>query len=411
MKRVVFYSWQSDLPNGTNRGFIYSALQKAVVEIARDPANEDVPIVDRDTEGVPGAPHIVKAIYDKIAAADVFVADVSIVLGRDRGRPSPNPNVLIEFGYALCRLGESKVILVFNDAYGSPDDLPFDLRIHRVIRYSMAEGAADKAPERAALQKRLSSSIKSCLAHGGSEAVSPPSQAEALLQDLLGPDAGFYLIETSSTTRVEDHYTFACAPHDRSVARDLTADVENQFYESISKGFEGPRPRLPPKRGAMTVYKRQVDFDPCQLFGLTCGGAIGMTGSPCIATGSEGLFFTSEFLYKLLCFLRSVGSYYGMLQYTRGSVFRFELRITLSTQVFERSSRGMLTPGPYLFDEVLNTLPADISIGRSMPIDDSSDESLGKVLTAVMHDIARRSGRVLSGGFSGEVRRLLAYPN
>ena len=36
MKKVVFYSWQSDLPNSTNRGFIQDALEKAAKAIERD---------------------------------------------------------------------------------------------------------------------------------------------------------------------------------------------------------------------------------------------------------------------------------------------------------------------------------------------------------------------------------------
>jgi len=45
----------------------------------------------------------------KIDVADVFVADVSIV-GGSIERPAPNPNVLIELGYALCSLKEGHQI-------------------------------------------------------------------------------------------------------------------------------------------------------------------------------------------------------------------------------------------------------------------------------------------------------------
>jgi hypothetical protein len=36
MNRVEFYSWQFDLPNSTNRGFIQAALEKAAKAIAND---------------------------------------------------------------------------------------------------------------------------------------------------------------------------------------------------------------------------------------------------------------------------------------------------------------------------------------------------------------------------------------
>src|SRR5437016_4475569 len=100
MRRVVFYSWQSDLPNATNRTFIQKALEKAAASIAADESIEIEPVVDRDTQGVPGAPDIASTIFAKITAADIFVADVSITTRPKTGRPTPNPNVLIELGYA-----------------------------------------------------------------------------------------------------------------------------------------------------------------------------------------------------------------------------------------------------------------------------------------------------------------------
>jgi len=163
MNRVVFYSWQSDLPNPTNRGFIQAALEKAAKAIANDSSNDDVPIIDRDTKDVPGAPHIAKTILAKVAAADVFVADVSITQGGGEHRPTPNPNVLIELGYALSSLGDARIVLLMNDAYGAPEDLPFDLSHHRVTRYNMPEGVTDRSAERLSLQIRLEGAIRAAL--------------------------------------------------------------------------------------------------------------------------------------------------------------------------------------------------------------------------------------------------------
>ena len=79
MQRIVFYSWQSDSPSATNRNLIEDALSRAVRAIRRDDAATVEPVVDRDTAGIPGAPAIADSIYAKIAEADVFVADVTIV--------------------------------------------------------------------------------------------------------------------------------------------------------------------------------------------------------------------------------------------------------------------------------------------------------------------------------------------
>mgnify|MGYP003864197605 CR=1 FL=1 len=98
MRRVIFYSWQSDLPNPTNRGFIQDALENVATAIASDNTVAVEPVVDRDTQGVAGAPDIASTIFAKITAADVFVADISIISHPKDGRATPNPNVLIELG-------------------------------------------------------------------------------------------------------------------------------------------------------------------------------------------------------------------------------------------------------------------------------------------------------------------------
>jgi hypothetical protein len=135
MKKVVFYSWQSDLPNASNRGFIEKALKKAVKEIADDESIGVEPVIDRDTAGVGGSPEISGTIFEKIAKADVFVVDVSIINKDAKGRKVPNPNVLIELGYAFKALGHNRVILIMNTEFGGLEHLPFDLRTRRVLSY------------------------------------------------------------------------------------------------------------------------------------------------------------------------------------------------------------------------------------------------------------------------------------
>jgi len=160
MRWHIFYSWQSDLPNATNRAFIQQALENAGKAIGADKTIEVEPVIDRDTQGVAGAPDIAKTIFEKIRAVDIFVADVSIIGGRRKGRPTSNPNVLIELGYALHALGDERVLLVFNTAYGKVEQLPFDLKMRRVIPYNMPESTPDRATERRAMEGRLDHAIR-----------------------------------------------------------------------------------------------------------------------------------------------------------------------------------------------------------------------------------------------------------
>lgn len=158
MNRKIFYSWQSDLPASLTRNLIQDALERAAKAIARDETQWVCPVVDRDTAGLEGTPNIADSIFIKIASSDAFVADISIV-NVGAPRPTPNPNVLVELGYAVGKLGWSRVLLVQNTAFGAPDDLPFDLRGRRIVTYHAPEGV-DKPAVKAQLQQRLTPAIK-----------------------------------------------------------------------------------------------------------------------------------------------------------------------------------------------------------------------------------------------------------
>lgn len=163
MRRVIFYSWQSDLPNATNRGLIQAALEIAAKTIAGDDTLDIEPVVDRDTEGVAGSPDIASTIFAKIDAADLVVADVSLVSESSAKRQTPNPNVMIEVGYALKALNFERVILIFNDTYGKIDALPFDLRMRRLVIYSAAADEKDRSSPRRELARKLEAALRSAL--------------------------------------------------------------------------------------------------------------------------------------------------------------------------------------------------------------------------------------------------------
>lgn len=115
----IFYSWQSDLPNNNNRNFIQSCID-GVVSKYKNTMKIDA---DRDTQNETGSPDITNTIFEKIDECDLFVADISIInkskykLLRNRNKALPNPNVLIELGYAACRLGWERIVCVYNTDY------------------------------------------------------------------------------------------------------------------------------------------------------------------------------------------------------------------------------------------------------------------------------------------------------
>jgi hypothetical protein len=115
---AVFFSWQSDRPGVVCRTLIERALEFAIERMRADyevdaAIREDLKL-DRDTKNEPGSPAVFDTILKKIEAATVVVSDLTFVGKRDDGRPLPNPNVLIEYGYALKKPGAARIFAVMN---------------------------------------------------------------------------------------------------------------------------------------------------------------------------------------------------------------------------------------------------------------------------------------------------------
>ena len=147
---IVFYSWQDDLDSKTNKNFIRRALEEGRNLVNESPEYRDINIViDEATRDEPGSPNIPRTILSKIQKADVFICDITTINhdAPDERRKVPNPNVVFELGYAVALLGWGRIILLFNEAFGSiPGDLPFDLTGQRVSKYRQApQGASGKA--------------------------------------------------------------------------------------------------------------------------------------------------------------------------------------------------------------------------------------------------------------------------
>jgi hypothetical protein len=132
----IFYSWESDLPSSKNNAFIRGCIDRAI-ELAEEAETIEAER-DESTKDLTGSPDIVNSIFDKIDEADMFIGDVSLCFttNQGNGKKSPNPNVLIELGYAIRVLGWDRIICVFNKSYGKPEELPFDIQHHRLLTYS-----------------------------------------------------------------------------------------------------------------------------------------------------------------------------------------------------------------------------------------------------------------------------------
>lgn len=189
---TIFFSWQADNPNRVGRSFLRSILEEVCAEISSETAIDEAIRVDSDTQGVAGQPPIAETILKKIDESAVFVADMTFTGARTDGRPTPNPNVLIEYGWALKSLGHNRVICVMNTAYGNPshESLPFDLaHLRWPIGFHLGEDAPPevKASEKKKVLRVLREAIQASLRTVPSPPLESPVEfKEALTKDLPG---------------------------------------------------------------------------------------------------------------------------------------------------------------------------------------------------------------------------------
>lgn len=129
----IFYSWQSD--NEDERRLIWKGLRKIENYFKTNGKNLKI---ESDMRGVPGSQDIPNTLFKKIETSDMFVADVNLVcksIFRDDNF-SPNPNVLIELGYAASKLGWDRIVLTFNTKTNKIEELPFDIRQRSILWYN-----------------------------------------------------------------------------------------------------------------------------------------------------------------------------------------------------------------------------------------------------------------------------------
>lgn len=166
---ILFYAWQSDLDGRFNRWFIEKRLLNIKKTATTKLGLPEGLVIDRDTKNIPGTPEVTATILEKIAKSALFVADVSFVgetlAGGEGGtkKKLPNPNVLLELGYALASLGSGRIVLVMNTAFGSPDEQVFDLKNRRfAIQYELDE-QSDRVPVEKSFDSSLSRAIVAAL--------------------------------------------------------------------------------------------------------------------------------------------------------------------------------------------------------------------------------------------------------
>ena len=157
MKVNIFYSWQSDLPNAKNRNLIEACLKKAIKLLENEIDEVSEISIESDSRNDTGTPNLVESIFEKIETCDILVADLSIINAESNCRPTPNPNVLLEVGFAAKAISWSNILCIYNCEYGKVELLPFDIRTRKPIIYNTIEGIPKS---KLALTKAFKTQIK-----------------------------------------------------------------------------------------------------------------------------------------------------------------------------------------------------------------------------------------------------------
>jgi hypothetical protein len=163
-KLTVFYAWQSDTPLKYNKLLIKKALLDAALRINEDQNLGGAQIIiDSDTSGILGTPPVTETILNKIASADIFAPDLTFVATTANNKLIPNPNVMIEWGYALKSHGFKAMLPIMNTHFGEPSKLPFDMgHIRHPTQYTI-DPIVTKDAERRATRTKLSETIEEIL--------------------------------------------------------------------------------------------------------------------------------------------------------------------------------------------------------------------------------------------------------
>lgn len=180
----VFFSWQSDLSANRTTKLIEDSIEKAKGLLS----DKVELIIDEATRNKLGSPDIGITLLEKIRECDLFIADVSVVgkyisPNEDKepdAEPNlfPNPNVMLELGYAAGSIGWERCICMANSDFGDIGKLPFDLNHRRITNISYSADGVSR-------NKRIDD-IAQIIADTVTEYIDKPRLKEGFAHHIIG---------------------------------------------------------------------------------------------------------------------------------------------------------------------------------------------------------------------------------
>ncbi len=154
---TIFFIWQSD--DKRSRNHLNDALKRVIATANKDWDPPRILSIETGSMIGDGAIPLDTKIFERIRSADLVVADFTPIAEFCDSR-CPNPNVLVEVGYALgCQTPENLLIVEWTgDERGIPADgcdRPFPFDIDKIRRLTYSKPAELRSKLKAELCARL----------------------------------------------------------------------------------------------------------------------------------------------------------------------------------------------------------------------------------------------------------------
>ncbi|WP_343330522.1 hypothetical protein [Polaribacter staleyi] len=164
MEYRLFYSYQTDSPKKVNELFIENATKEAIKRVK----GAKIKLI-KGFRGTSGQLPLVETMLLQSESSDIFIGDVTLTAEFNdhvfkehwcsksykkidvtgKVKKYPNGNVLIETGYSWAKKEYDRTILVMNEAYGIPSELPVDMgHLRWPITYNLPETHSQEVYDR-----------------------------------------------------------------------------------------------------------------------------------------------------------------------------------------------------------------------------------------------------------------------
>jgi hypothetical protein len=232
------------------------------------------------------------------------------------------------------------------------------------------------------------------------------ANAEVSPEKAFGGDSQFVVPRPVGSNQVSPNvFRFVASPRNDTVSLFLNGETEHRFVQCIND-IRGARGEMPIRSRSATVFRVADDGYQEQRFGLSASGAVGFISYPGIVTERGLMFVPEHFCTYLLQFLSISSLFYERVARFYGPLL---LHATLSISgvayLFDGPPQGAHpTRGAYLFEPPLDHISQHVQTELEVSLHPALPGRLLDYIEAVLTDMARPHGSVLSAGFKESMK-------